>query len=125
MTELTRVQCGNCGVEHAIPKTMYDCAYKEGGFWHCPNGHSRGWKEGAENQEIDKMRRARDRAVQEQARLAEEISSKEREIKCIKKRASAGTCQCCNRTFTNMARHMKTKHPEQLGSNMTKLRASK
>jgi hypothetical protein len=27
-------------------------------------------------------------------------------------RVSAGVCPCCNRTFQNVARHMKTKHPD-------------
>lgn len=30
----------------------------------------------------------------------------------LKKRASAGICPCCNRTVSQMARHMKSKHPE-------------
>lgn len=28
----------------------------------------------------------------------------------IKKRAAAGTCPCCKRTFSNMAEHMKKEH---------------
>lgn len=49
--ELHRLICGNCGVEHAIPLAMYNNAKREGGFWHCPNGHNRGWKEGTEKTE--------------------------------------------------------------------------
>ena len=26
--------------------------------------------------------------------------------------AKAGTCPCCNRTFTNLARHMASKHKD-------------
>lgn len=29
----------------------------------------------------------------------------------LRKRASAGVCPCCNRTFSQLARHMQTKHP--------------
>ena len=28
-----------------------------------------------------------------------------------KKRAAAGVCPCCNRTFKQLARHMERKHP--------------
>jgi hypothetical protein len=30
----------------------------------------------------------------------------------LKNRAAAGVCPCCNRHFTALERHMKTKHPE-------------
>lgn len=109
-------------MEHAIPQVMFDSCKREGGFWHCPNGHSRGWAEGSDKIEMNKMRRERDLAVQEQARLAEEATTKEREIIRLKKRSAAGICPCCTRTFTNMARHMKTKHPEMLGGNVVKLK---
>jgi len=33
------------------------------------------------------------------------------ELKRVKRRINGGVCTCCNRTFTNLARHMKTKHP--------------
>lgn len=118
------VQC-TCAVRYLIPSILNQQAKNRRGpapgkhSIHCPNGHS--WYYTGES-DADKMRRERDRAVQKQARLAEEIASKEREIKRIKKRSAAGVCSCCNRTFTNMARHMKTKHPELLGDNVTKLK---
>lgn len=121
MTELTKLQCGSCGVEHSIPTAMYDTCRREGGFWHCPNGHSRGWKEGTEKAELVVLRRERDRAIQEQARLADEVSAKEKDIARLKKRSAAGVCPCCTRTFTNMAKHMRTKHPEMIAPNVVKL----
>lgn len=30
----------------------------------------------------------------------------------LKKRASAGLCPCCNRHFTNLQRHIASKHPD-------------
>ncbi len=30
----------------------------------------------------------------------------------VKKRAANGVCPCCNRTFSDLARHMKAKHPD-------------
>lgn len=121
MTELTMMSCGECGVDFSMPTALFQECKKLGGSksWYCPNGHSRCFRES----DIDKMRRERDCAIQEQARLAEQITLKEREIKRIKKRASAGVCQCCNRTFANMSRHMKTKHPEVFGENIKKMRA--
>jgi hypothetical protein len=65
------------------------------------------------------LRRDLDRAKQNAARLEDEAAAaRRREIAAKgqltkhRKRSAAGTCPCCNRTFANMGRHMKTKHPE-------------
>lgn len=119
-------QCGSCAVWHTVPELVWDTQVREGGYHTCPNGHSRGWKTGTEKEEQDRIRRERDRLKQDQARLedekrlanerasreAERASKAERKIKTMKKRASAGTCPCCKRTFANMAEHMKHQHPE-------------
>ena len=125
MTQLTQLQCGNCGVEHAIPTAMYESARKEGGFWTCPNGHSRGWKDGADKTEIANLRRERDRIAQQVAQRDDEIAAKEREIKRMKKRASAGTCPCCTRSFSNMSAHMRKQHPEFVAENVIRLKSAK
>jgi hypothetical protein len=95
---------------------------EDGGSFYCPNGHSLSFGEG----ENTKLRRERDRLKQEQARLEEETqlawkaegeqraraAKAEKRVTQQNKRAAAGTCPCCQRTFSNMATHMKQKHPE-------------
>lgn len=113
---MTKMACGKCGIEFAVPDHFYREQLKDGpnGGWYCPNGHSRVFGES----EGDKLRRERDRLKQEAARLEDEkreaiarAERAEKTTKRLQKRASAGVCPCCNRTFQNMARHMKTKHP--------------
>lgn len=111
-------QCGTCSVWHTVPKIVWDTQIREGGYHYCPNGHSRGWKTGTEKEEQERIRRERDRLRQDAARLADEIAAAktradEAEHKYLKarQRAAAGVCPCCNRTFVNVQRHMKTKHP--------------
>ena len=128
------IQCGTCGVLHSLPEVRYDSAYREGGFWTCPNGHSRGWKDGADKSELDNVRRERDRLKQQQARLEEEASEArqradkaEKANRRLKKRAAAGTCPCCQRTFANMSEHMKHQHPEyveQTGAKVVPIKRS-
>jgi hypothetical protein len=115
---LIEIECGTCGVWHAIPRKMYETSQEEGGFWHCPNGHSRGWGTGTIQQE-------RDRLKQKVAQLDDEVASlrrcqieetelrlkTERKLVASKRRAAAGVCPCCTRTFANVQRHMTTKHP--------------
>jgi hypothetical protein len=116
---LTAVSCGACHVRFSIPigletKARADSAVS---FW-CPNGHKVHYSES----ELDLERRARQLAEQRIARMQDEkiaaINAQhkaERALKRHQKRAAAGVCPCCTRTFTNMARHMKTKHPDFSG----------
>ena len=116
-------ECFNCGVQHAFPKVLYIAARNERGTLgkqiFCPNGHP--WHYAGETEE-EKQRRRAERAEQEQARLAEELDAANRAIARQKKRAAAGTCPCCNRTFTNMGRHMKTKHPDFAGAKVVPIK---
>lgn len=119
-TILQNLQCGTCGVEHAIPKVMYDACREEGGFWHCPNGHSRGWKVGLQTaqKEQDAIRLERDRLKQQLAQRDDAIAAAEKlasvrkgQVTKLRKRAAGGVCACCNRTVSQMAKHMASKHP--------------
>jgi hypothetical protein len=53
------------------------------------------------------------RWAEERASLASVRAEKaERKVKKLTKRTAAGTCPCCQRTFSNMAEHMKHQHPQ-------------
>lgn len=111
VTELTELQCGNCGVFHAIPTAMYESCRSEGGFWHCPNGHSRGWSEGSISRERDRLKQKVAQLDDEIAALKLSEATAQKKLVAAKRRAVAGVCPCCNRTFDNVQRHMKSKHP--------------
>ncbi len=116
-------ECQTCGVLHTFPKIIHDNRYRDGGYWHCPNGHQWGWKEG--NEEREAIRLERDRLKQQAAQKDDEIRQLRFEMMHVemqrdeakakhvnaRKRAGAGMCPCCKRTFSQVARHMKTKHP--------------
>jgi hypothetical protein len=119
MTQWVHKECPICGVNYCLDKIYddyrQDGAKKDDGSplsWCCPNGHTLVYREN----EADKLRRERDNLRQQLARVEDEkreaIAVKDREIKRIKKRSAAGTCPCCQRTFSNMATHMKHKHPD-------------
>lgn len=73
-------------------------------------GHQQHYVQG--ETEETKLRRERDRLQQQIAQRDDEIAAQGRKIKRLNKRASAGICPCCQRTFSNMAQHMKHQHPE-------------
>lgn len=109
-------ECYKCGVRFCMTKTLHRTLQDQGPkqeFW-CPNGHSQVYTESL----TDKMRRERDRAIQEKARIEDEKREAERRAdlaeareRRLKKRAAAGTCPCCKRSFSNMATHMRKQHP--------------
>lgn len=114
MTEFHHMCCGDCGIEFHVPEHFYEERRKTGKGWHCPNGHPRVFRES----DADRFRRERDQARQDLARIEQEREEQRRRAeraeaatKKLKKRASAGTCPCCSRTFQNMATHMKRQHP--------------
>ena len=121
MSAMIRMCCGQCGIEFDIPEPFYRERKEDGGHWYCPNGHCRVFRES----EASKLRRERDRLQQQLAQRDDEINTKQRQIKRLEKRAAAGTCPCCQRTFNNMSRHMKTKHPEFVAENVVPLKAKK
>jgi hypothetical protein len=109
--------CGGCGITWGAPTTWWNARREDGKGFYCPNGCSRVFNKGESKLQI--AQRELERMKQDRARLEletlEALAAKEnaeRESKRLKKRASAGVCPCCNRTFSALARHIKTKHPE-------------
>lgn len=121
--EMKRTTCW-CGTPFMLPARLLEAAQNCNHTIFCPHGHSLTWKE----TETDRLRRERDRLKQHAAMLEGDILTQktradnaEAATRRLKKRMSAGTCPCCQRTFSNMSRHMKTKHPEFIAENVVKL----
>lgn len=98
--------CPSCDCEFALTNRMEKNRRADGASFYCPNGHSMSFS--GENEAV---RRERDRLKQEVARLEQEVESAKASAQRAHRRVAAGVCPCCNRTFQNVARHMKTQHP--------------
>lgn len=116
MNQMEDRVCGVCGIAWSAPKEFMDECRKLGDrkTFYCPNGHPRVFSES----DADKVRRELNRAHQLLAQRDDEILAERKRVKAEQKkvkkltaRASAGVCPYCNRTVSQMARHMKTKHP--------------
>lgn len=123
--KLVSIECPNCSGIYAISENYQDEARKLGGFkqcWTCPYcKEERGYGES----EADKLRKLITQMEQSNVRLEEAKRYAEQEadhfrksrdaIKGVltkeRKRVGNGVCPCCNRSFINLKRHMKTKHP--------------
>lgn len=117
---LETMVCGDCGILFALPEEMLDWARKTPSLtWYCPNGHSRHFPGKTLEQKLREAKEAlaREKAShdQTQASLTAQRGAATRarnERDRIKKRVTHGVCPCCNRTFKQLAAHMRNKHPE-------------
>jgi hypothetical protein len=129
-SKLITETCSGCGILYAMPEEFQEERYADKRAFYCPNGHQQNYtgKSEAEKlrEQLDTERRQRQSAEQRVAMYADEARS-EREIAQrerhrangykghatrITKRAKAGVCPCCNRTFKQLAQHMANKHPQ-------------
>lgn len=111
-------QCCNCGVVFGMPSDLRDRFMNdpEKSFY-CPNGHGQHYRYSKEQRlRQDAERKLRDKENE----LAQAVASKiqvEQQLKKASaklKRVEKGVCPCCNRTFSNLQRHMQTKHPNTI-----------
>jgi hypothetical protein len=112
---LTIVECGECAVDFAMPEAMHESCREDGrNFW-CPNGHRIAYSDTEVKRlkkEVERQRSAAARAVARADQAEASAVALKGHNTRLKKRASAGVCPCCNRTFKQLAAHMKSQHPE-------------
>jgi len=110
-----REDCCNCGVTFFVPTDLQQRALKDGRTFYCPNGHGQSYTE-SERDRLKKELTAAQAALQSANKRREWAEQDAKSVRAeharLKQRAHAGVCPCCHRTFSNVARHMKTKHAE-------------
>jgi len=116
--EMTEIECGACGITFAVPESWRAEKKRTGDMWFCPNGHCRVYSESDAEKYHRLLEQEKQRHLKTLSRLNEAEAAEQKitkELRRVKKRVHAGVCPCCNRTFQQLARHMKNKHPEQVG----------
>lgn len=117
--QLKRTSCANCGITFGVPAEWDRARHDDGKTFWCPNGHSLVYSGNMLEQRLKQAERARDWA-NTSAQAARDQAEAERrshaatkgKLTKLRKRAAAGTCPCCTRTFADLAGHMKGQHPE-------------
>jgi len=119
---LVVIECDQCYVHYGITQQFHTRALEAGVSFHCPNGHKERYGKTENQQLLDKLAR-KEKAIESlesdvshQKRLTESANNRVRGQKAaktrLKNRIKNGVCTCCKRSFKNLRRHMKTKHPE-------------
>ncbi len=115
-TELTTIDCGVCGGTYAINERYRLQKYQHAGTWHCPYCQT-SWGYGETEISRLKLQLESQKKLTEWAKQeAKHAESRRRaaagQLTKIKRRVGNGVCPCCNRTFKDLALHMKDKHPD-------------
>ena len=112
------VTCANCGGPIALAnESQLRESKKE---FTCPSGHVNVFagktdaekKADALTNELFREKQRREMAEREVVQERNRAVKAERKVR----RAEKGLCTCCNRSFTNLRRHMETKHPDEAKS---------
>lgn len=115
------VSCYTCGVRFGIESELHRRAVTDAkGSVFCPAcGNGTCWRESDDQKRIKELESKlkwemenaeRQRTMRKQTEAS--LIATKGVVTKMRKRISAGVCPCCNRTFKQLAAHMKTQHPE-------------
>lgn len=108
--------CFSCGVLFGLPEELYKILQNNPDkYFYCPNGHSQHYvksQEAVRREQVEKLLREKEHQLIMSANQKLELEQQLKKVNNKLKRVSKGVCPCCNRTFIDLQRHMKTKHPE-------------
>lgn len=104
--------CISCGITFAIPYDYQKRLKEKHINFYCPNGHSQHYTAKSEAEQLrDELKRKEQELANtaiEKIRLQGKLHEADKKLK----RVHNGVCPCCNKSFSNLQQHMKTKHPE-------------
>lgn len=123
--------CCQCKEPMWMTQSSYDTYRRSHQIFYCTHGHQQVFSKGKSEadklrEQLDAERLARQRAEQRVAQRDDAVRDARAEAEHerrrangykghatrITKRAKAGVCPCCNRTFKQLAAHMANQHPE-------------
>lgn len=115
--------CCDCFMPFALTEEFKKRRIKDKAWFYCPNGHPQHYV-GKTDEQLLYEEKQRTASALEDARIAraeaqrleEQLHMSRREGQRQAQRSKGGACPCCNRTFVQLARHMKTQHPDHGGS---------
>lgn len=121
--EFEIVECANCGIRFAVTSGFKQRRKEDHKDFFCPSGHSNFYPQASETERLRKQLEAEKRGhkaaehradvAREEARFAEyRRRAAKAQLTKMRKRVANGVCPCCNRSFDDLHRHMKAKHPK-------------
>lgn len=116
------IYCYKCSIGFAVAAAIRKRWHESGESFFCPNGHSQHYTE-SDVQRLRKQLEAQTRQTEfarNNARAEREArEATERQLTAhkaaktrLRNRIKNGVCPCCTRSFSNLAAHMKSQHPD-------------
>lgn len=107
IVNLAAVECPSCGMLFWLDKKYKEHREHDHETIYCPNGHSLYFPAETEEERLHKLVLQKTKDLRE---AMEQRDNYEKELTRVTKRIKAGVCPQCHRHFTNLERHMKTRH---------------
>lgn len=114
---LENTDCCTCGIVYALPIHFIKMRRSDKQPFYCPSGHCQSFQRSEADKlraDVDELQRRLTASRCAESNALREKGAIEKELKRNKRRTTNGVCTCCNRTFQNLARHMKSKHAQPL-----------
>jgi hypothetical protein len=112
--------CCECGVPFAMTKEFKDRKVNDHSRFFCPSGHGQSYvgktEEERLRERLERVQIERDHAREETRRARAVAAAAKGQATKARNRAAKGVCPHpeCKRSFVDVARHVKTCHPEMV-----------
>lgn len=106
------ITCYKCGVPFAVPGKLRQELIRTQENFYCPSGHSQHYSGETTEQRLRKQLEEKEKTITRQTIEKIQLEGQVDKLNRKLKRVHNGTCPCCKRSFKDLQRHMKTKHPE-------------
>lgn len=116
------ISCAECGIRFCVDQGWKNSKIQSGKGFRCPNGCDISYNDSEVKRlkrELEQQTKRTEWAYQSASLARERARHQEHRARAYRghltrhqKRTANGVCPCCNRTFKDLARHMKTKHPQ-------------
>jgi DNA-binding XRE family transcriptional regulator len=108
-------ECCECGMAFAMTRDFRDRRINDRDWFYCPKGHAQHYTGKTEEQKLrEQLEKAQLDAAQESIKASSYKQQRDEVARTycrMRTRVKNGVCPCCNRTFTKLLAHMRTKHP--------------
>lgn len=115
-TQLKPVNCYSCGTTFGMESGFYADRLRDHKNFYCPNGHSQHFIGETEaerlQKQLDRERNRVDFYKRESESQKRSRAAMKGQLTKTKNRIAKGVCPCCNRQFSDLHRHMESKHPD-------------
>jgi hypothetical protein len=113
----------SCGATYALPTAFVKVRMDDHETFYCPNGCAKYYPQESDKEKLRREKEALEIQLYDSKRASEhwrENAEAEKRSKAahkahytiLKKKIKKGECPCCNKSFPDVAEHIKTLHPD-------------